>query len=179
MDDEARRAAVAALKDLVRGRDYRDRADAGRALASFAERPEAAEALRELVLDVDDTFVTRATTEALLRRMDTVGLATVAYALAQADSNHGDWIHAAVVDVFGVFSRDRDAAGLCGAHPRPGRTCASRRRPVARHSGGDRPGSLRGAERLARPSGPVDAPTLSIMELWRTESPCRGGLAGA
>ncbi|OZV84527.1 hypothetical protein CA850_01350 [Micromonospora echinospora] len=110
MDDEARRAAVAALKDLVRSRDYRDRADAGRALASFAERPEAAEALRELVLDVDDTFVTRATTEALLRRMDTVGLATVACALAQTDSNHGDWIHAAVIDVFGVFSRDRDAA---------------------------------------------------------------------
>ncbi|MFI6228547.1 hypothetical protein ACIBCR_14700 [Micromonospora echinospora] len=110
MDDGARRAAVAALRDLARSRDYRDRADAGCALASFAELPEAAEALRELVLDAGDTFVTRTTAEALLRRMDTLGLAVVGSALAVADPGHGDWIHTAVVDVFGVFSRDRDAA---------------------------------------------------------------------
>jgi hypothetical protein len=64
----------------------------------------------DLVLDVGDTFVTHATTEALLRRQHAVRLAVVASALAVADSNHADWIDAAVLDVFGVFSRDRDAA---------------------------------------------------------------------
>jgi hypothetical protein len=74
MNDEARRAAVIALIGLARSRDYRDRADAGRALASFAETPEAQGPLLELVLDAGDTFVTRVTAEALLRRQDTVGL---------------------------------------------------------------------------------------------------------
>jgi hypothetical protein len=62
------------------------------------------------VLDTGDTFVTRATAEALLRRQDSAGLAVVASALAAADPNHADWIHTAVLDVFGVFSRDREAA---------------------------------------------------------------------
>ncbi len=75
---------------------------------------EARGSLLELVLDRDDTVVTRVTTEALLRRKDSAGLATVASALAVADLNHGDWIHTAVVDVFSVFSHDRDdAIRLC------------------------------------------------------------------
>jgi hypothetical protein len=110
MNDEARRVVVAALVRLAGGRDYRDRADAGRGLASFAEVADARDVLVELVLDAGDTFVTRATAEALLRRQDAVGLTTVASALANADPNHADWIHTAVVDVFCVFSRDRDAA---------------------------------------------------------------------
>jgi hypothetical protein len=110
MSNEARRAVVAALIGLAGSRDYRDRADAGRGLASFAEIPEARGRLLELVLDADDTFVTRATSEALLRRQDTVGLAVVASAFAAADPNHADWIQTAVFDVFGVLSRDRDAA---------------------------------------------------------------------
>jgi len=109
MSDEARRAVVATLIGLAGSPNYRDRADAGRSLASFAEIPEAGRALLDLVLDAGDTFVTRVTAEALLRRQDTVGLAVVCSALAAADPNHADWIHTAVLDVFMVFSRDRDA----------------------------------------------------------------------
>jgi len=110
MGNEARRAAVAALIRLAESPDYRDRADAGCSLATFAEMPEARGPLLGLVLDADDTFITRATAEALLRRQDSAGLEVVATALAAADPNHVEWIHTAVLDVFGVFSRDRDAA---------------------------------------------------------------------
>ncbi|MFG3226191.1 hypothetical protein ACGF07_15585 [Kitasatospora sp. NPDC048194] len=114
MDREVRQAVVVALGELGRSHDYRDRADAGHGLAGFAEMQEAHGPLLELVLDPGDTFVTRVTAEALLRRKDRVGLATVASALAVADPNHRDWIHTAVVDVFSVFSHDRDSAiGLC------------------------------------------------------------------
>jgi hypothetical protein len=110
MSVEARRAVVAALIALAESPDYRDRADAGRSLAGFAEMPEARSPLLNLILDPDDTLVTRATAEASLRRQDSAGLATVASALAAADPDHADWIFTAVRDVFGVFSRDRDAA---------------------------------------------------------------------
>jgi len=110
MGNEARRAAVAALIRLAGSVDHRDRADAGRGLASFAEMSEAKAPLLGLVLDADDTFVTHAIAEALLRRQDSAGLAVIASALAAADPNHAEWIHTAVLDVFGVFSRDRDAA---------------------------------------------------------------------
>ncbi|GHF86895.1 hypothetical protein GCM10018790_75500 [Kitasatospora xanthocidica] len=114
MEPELRHAAVVALGELGRSRDYRDRADAGRGLAGFAEMQQALGPLLELVLDPGDTFVTRVTTEALLRRRDRAGLATVASALAVADPNHGDWIHTAVADVFSIFSDDRDdAIRLC------------------------------------------------------------------
>jgi hypothetical protein len=110
VDDESRRAAVIALVRLAGSPDYQDRADAGRALAGFAEVTEAWDPLLGLVLDAGDTFVTRATAEALLRRQDRLGLAAVAGALAGADPDHADWIHTAIVDVFGVFATDRDAA---------------------------------------------------------------------
>lgn len=115
MTSEARRAVVAALIELAGSPDYRDRADAGRGLASFAEMPDARGSLLELVLDDRDTFVTRVTAEALLRRQDSAGLAVVASALAAVGPDHHtssqiDWIHSAVCDVFMVFSRDRDAA---------------------------------------------------------------------
>ncbi|MGW4400619.1 hypothetical protein ACWEHA_35455 [Amycolatopsis nivea] len=110
MNNEARRAAVAALIRLSESPGYLDRADAGRALASFAEMPEAKGPLLGLVLDADNTFVTRETAEALLRRHDSAGLAVVAAALADADQNQGDWIHTAVDDVFVVYDTERDAA---------------------------------------------------------------------
>ncbi|MFI5525736.1 hypothetical protein [Streptomyces platensis] len=114
MDTALRRAAVVALSELARSSDYRDRADAGHGLAAFAEMQEAVVPLRELVLDPGDTFVTRRTAEALLRRQDRAGLTIVASALAVANSNHSDWIHTATVDVFSVFSDDRDrAVRLC------------------------------------------------------------------
>lgn len=110
MDDDARRAAVAALIDLAASSDSQDRVDAGRALAQFAEIFDARRALLALVLDAGDTYVTRVTAEALLRRQDKAGLTVVASALAVADCNHADYIHTAVLDVFVVFGRDCDAA---------------------------------------------------------------------
>lgn len=113
MSSEARRTVVAALIELAGSPDFCDRADAGRGLAGFAEMPEAWGPLLELVLDDRDTFVTRVTAEALLRRQDSAGLAVVASALAAAGPdhpNHVDWIHTAMLDVFMVFSRDREAA---------------------------------------------------------------------
>ncbi|MFJ5850796.1 hypothetical protein [Streptomyces sp. NPDC092903] len=102
------------LRELGRSHDYRDRADAGHGLAGFAEMQEALGPLLDLVLDAGDTFVTRVTAEALLRRKDRIGLAVVASALAVADSNHSDWIHTALHDVFSIFSEDRDnAMQLC------------------------------------------------------------------
>ncbi|MEV4604707.1 hypothetical protein AB0K15_46060 [Amycolatopsis sp. NPDC049253] len=110
MSDEARRAVVAALIKLAGSPDYRERVDAGRHLANFAEVGEAKEPLRGLMLDAGDTAVTRATAEALLRRQDPAGLAVVASALAAADPRHADWIHTAVLDVFGTLAGDRAAA---------------------------------------------------------------------
>ncbi|OLF07428.1 hypothetical protein BLA60_27790 [Actinophytocola xinjiangensis] len=115
MNYEARHAVVSTLIELAGSPDYRDRADAGRGLVSFAEMPEARGPLLELVLDDRDTSVTRVTAEALLRRQDSAGFAVVASALAAIGPDHHspsqiDWIHTAVHDVFMVFSRDRDAA---------------------------------------------------------------------
>jgi hypothetical protein len=110
VDHDLRAASVTALSALGRSRDYRDRSDAGSGLAGFAEMQNAVEPLLELVLDPADTFVTRTTAKALLRRKDKAGLSTVASALAVADANHADWIHTAIADVFGIFSSDRDDA---------------------------------------------------------------------
>ncbi|MGX1274499.1 hypothetical protein [Streptomyces phaeoluteigriseus] len=100
--------------ELWRSDDWRDRADAGHSLAGLAEMQEAAEPLLGLVLDPGDTFVTRRTSEGLLRRKDKAGLTIVASALAVADDNHADWIHTAVVDVFSIFSVDlEEALRLC------------------------------------------------------------------
>jgi hypothetical protein len=105
-----RRPVVTALIKLAASDDYRDRADAGRALASFAEAAESQECLLRLVLDVNDTFVTLATAEALLRRQDTAGFTIVAEALVSADFQHRTYIHDAITAVFMVFAAERDRA---------------------------------------------------------------------
>ncbi|TDC59914.1 hypothetical protein E1258_16385 [Micromonospora sp. KC207] len=110
MSDEVRRAVVAELQRLANSPNFRDRADAGRALASFADMPGVQQPLQQLLLDAADTFVTRATAEALLRQEDAAGLAAVASALTSADDNHADWIHTAVRDVFTIYAYKRDAA---------------------------------------------------------------------
>ncbi|WP_228790701.1 hypothetical protein [Nocardia cyriacigeorgica] len=110
MSSEVRSLVVTGLIRLAGSPDYRDRAAAGRALAIFAEMPEASRALMSLLLDASDTFVTRVTAEASLRRLDRTGLAVVATGLAAADSNCADWIHTAVVDVFGMSNRVLGAA---------------------------------------------------------------------
>ena len=71
---------------------------------------EAGQSLQRLLLDADDTFVTRATATALLQREDEAGLRLVARALGAADANHADWILTAVQDGFAIFASRRDAA---------------------------------------------------------------------
>jgi hypothetical protein len=105
-----RRSAVAALIELAAGDDYRDRADAGRALAVFAEVTEAREPLLRLVLDGGDTFVTLTTAEALLRRQDLAGFAVIAEALTSADVQQHTYIHQAVTAVFMLYASERDRA---------------------------------------------------------------------
>lgn len=105
-----RDTAVVCLITLARSGDWRDRKGAGRALAVFADVPQAREPLLALILDPGDTSVTRATAEALLRRQDRAGYALVARALAGADDDHSEWIHTAIQDVFVVYGHERDAA---------------------------------------------------------------------
>jgi hypothetical protein len=109
VNQQLRRTAVTALTNLAASDDYQDRADAGRALANFAEATEAREFLLRLVLDVKDTYVTP-TAEALLRRHNTAGLTIVAEALASADLQRGTQIRDAVTYVFMVFATQRDRA---------------------------------------------------------------------
>ncbi|MGW2671173.1 hypothetical protein ACWC5F_24350 [Streptomyces sp. NPDC001272] len=161
MDKGLRHAAVVALGELGRSHDHRDRADAGHGLAAFADVPEAFGPLLELVLDPRDTFVTRRTTEALLRRQDRAGLTVVASALAVADPNHSDWINTAVLDVLSIFSGDRDdAVRLCeevsqGADDRVARGARKLRELI-----------LAGTDRTSR----VRARTRRSMSFWRTGS---------
>lgn len=110
MSDDLRTTAVVALTELARSSDVRDRADAGHGLAAFAEMTDARATLTSLVLDADDTFVTAATAEALLRRKDADGLSIVAAAFAVADATQSEWIGTALQDVCGVFADERDAA---------------------------------------------------------------------
>ena len=110
MTDDARHAVVAALLRLANSNDFWDRADAGQALATFAQTPGAEQRLHQLLLDDDDTLVTYVTAGALLRREDATGVAAVARALAVADAGQADWIFTAVHDVFAVYASRRDAA---------------------------------------------------------------------
>jgi uncharacterized protein YsxB (DUF464 family) len=110
MDVDARQAVVAALVRLGRSSHYRDRADAGRCLAGFADMASAREVLLELLLDTGDTSVTVATTAALLRRGDAVGLAIVCAGVSAAGYERLDWIHGELQSVLGVFERDRHGA---------------------------------------------------------------------
>jgi hypothetical protein len=110
VSDDLRQAAATALAALATSPDHRDRADAGRALAGFAERPGAQELLLQLVLDAEDTFVTLHTAAALLRRHDRIGLAVVARALARGEPDQAEWIGTALREVLCVFAVERDAA---------------------------------------------------------------------
>lgn len=107
---------------------WAERGRAGRDLASFADVPEAAEALVRLLLDVEDTAVTRQTAEALARVGTGAAVRLVALAVAEADDNHADWIQTGVHDalagtddappfaaVCGRLARDPDAAVRRGA----------------------------------------------------------------
>lgn len=71
---------------------------AGRDLASFAEVPEAAEVLVGLLLDTEDTAVTRQTATALTRVGTVAAIRLIALAVAEADDNQADWLQTGVRD---------------------------------------------------------------------------------
>ncbi|MFJ9390740.1 hypothetical protein ACIRON_18085 [Nocardioides sp. NPDC101246] len=101
VDMTARDAAVDALIAMSLSPDYHDRADAGVALASLVDSPQAPERLRQLVLDPDDTVVTRKTVEALTHRGGSAALTVIAAALASADIDRQEWIATGVRDALG------------------------------------------------------------------------------
>lgn len=109
MSSDARRRVVDTLTELSLSTDWRDRADAGRALASFAELTQAQRPLQRLLLDPADTFVTHATAEALSRRKDATGVITLAQALGTADPEQIDHISDAVITALAIFAEDRDS----------------------------------------------------------------------
>ncbi|MGW1715114.1 HEAT repeat domain-containing protein [Streptomyces sp. NPDC002156] len=90
------------------------RARAGRDLASFADDPDVAEVLAGLLLDVEDTAVTRQTAEALTRVGTTGAMRLVARAVAEADDNQADWIQTGVRDAFAGTGGGPDVAAVCG-----------------------------------------------------------------
>ncbi|MFC8721799.1 hypothetical protein [Kitasatospora sp. NPDC057198] len=112
MDTEVREACVGALTALAGSADHQDRADAGRALAPFAELPAAARELAALLADPRDTYVTLETARALLRRGDRAALAILADALAGLDVQHEQYVDDAVREVLGVFEEDHGRVSL-------------------------------------------------------------------
>lgn len=92
---------------------WTQRARAGRGLASFADVSEAAEALVELLLDVEDTAVTRQTAGALTRVGSLPAMRLIAIALAQADDHRADWLQTGVHDALVGPSGTPDVAAVC------------------------------------------------------------------
>lgn len=93
---------------------WTQRVRAGRDLASFADVPEATEALVGLLLDVEDTAVTRQTAEALAR-VGTVGaIRLIAFAVAEADDNQADWLQTGIYDALVGPDGVPDIAAACG-----------------------------------------------------------------
>ncbi|MFJ6392456.1 HEAT repeat domain-containing protein [Streptomyces sp. NPDC091972] len=89
------------------------RARAGRDLASFADVPEAAEALVRLLLDDEDTAVTRRTAEALARVGTVAAVRLIALAVTGADGNHADWLQTGVHDALAEADGVPDVAAVC------------------------------------------------------------------
>ncbi|MCW8101686.1 hypothetical protein [Streptomyces tauricus] len=93
---------------------WSQRVRAGRDLASFADLPEAAEALVGLLLDVGDTAVTRQTAEALVRVGTVAAVRLIALAVAEADDQQADWLQTGVHDAFVGPDGALEVAAICG-----------------------------------------------------------------
>ncbi|MEU1090919.1 hypothetical protein ABZ401_29610 [Streptomyces sp. NPDC005892] len=95
---------------------WAQRVRAGGELSSFVDVPEAAEALVGLLLDVEDTAVTRQTAEALTRVGTVAAVRLIALAVAEADDNQADWlqtgVHDALVEADGVLNIAAACANL-------------------------------------------------------------------
>ncbi|MEW2574200.1 hypothetical protein [Streptomyces sp. NPDC047070] len=67
-----------------------------------------------LLLDVEDTAVTRQTAEALTRVGTVAALRLVALAVAEADDNQADWLQTGVQDALRGGNSVPDIAAACG-----------------------------------------------------------------
>ncbi|WP_445397324.1 HEAT repeat domain-containing protein [Streptomyces sp. LE64] len=94
---------------------WTQRVRAGRELASFADVPEAAEVLVGLLLDVEDTAVTRQTAEALARTGTVAAMRLIALAVAGADDNQADWLETGVHDALVGPDDVPDVAAACAS----------------------------------------------------------------
>ncbi|MFC9863328.1 MULTISPECIES: hypothetical protein [unclassified Streptomyces] len=106
-------SGVEAALDGASSPSWSQRVRAGHDLASFSDVPEAAEALVGLLLDVEDTAVTRQTAEALARVGTVAAVRLIALALAEADDSHADWMQTGVHDVLAGPDSGPDVAAVC------------------------------------------------------------------
>lgn len=92
------------------------RAAAGPRLAPHVGVASAAAVLERLLLDPENTFVTRVTAQALLRQGSLAAVRLVVRAVARADDNHGDWLQTAAHDVaWPPGEAGRAVAAACAA----------------------------------------------------------------
>ncbi|MFI5808338.1 HEAT repeat domain-containing protein [Streptomyces sp. NPDC051561] len=115
-DEEGGAVVVDGLLEALAGASsssWAGRARAGNVLASFAGVPEAATALVGLLLDVQNTAVTRQTAEALVRAGTVAAVEVLARAVAGAGDSHGDWIQTGVHDAVAEGAGTMDLLVLC------------------------------------------------------------------
>jgi hypothetical protein len=67
-----------------------------------------------LLLDVEDTAVTRQTAEALARVGTVAAIRLIALAVAEADDNQADWLQSGVHDALVGPDGVPDVAAVCG-----------------------------------------------------------------
>lgn len=67
-----------------------------------------------LLLDVEDTAVTRQTAEALARVGTVTAIRLIALAVAEADDNQADWLQTGMHDALAGPGGVPDVAGVCG-----------------------------------------------------------------
>lgn len=92
---------------------WKQRVRAGRDLACFADVPEAAEVLVGLLLDAEDTAVTRRTAEALARVGTVAAVKLIALAIAEANDNQADWLQIGVHDALAGLDGVPDLVAAC------------------------------------------------------------------
>ncbi|MFE4453296.1 hypothetical protein [Streptomyces sp. NPDC056796] len=112
MSDEM--SFLQAALDEAQSPSWSQRARAGRELAVFADIPAAADALFGLLLDVDDTAVTRQTSEALARVGTSGAMRLIAHAVSRAEESHHDWMEIGVHDALGGPDGVAGIAAVCG-----------------------------------------------------------------
>lgn len=93
---------------------WTQRARAGCDLASFAGVPALAEVLVGLLLDAENTAVTRQTAEALARTGTPAAVRLIALAVVEADDNQADWLQTGVHDARVGPEGVPDIAAACG-----------------------------------------------------------------